>query len=229
MYVSAEIASWEAWLVSNPNFSLSGRDNDEVDVDVDEDDVDEDADSSGADDGEDDDSDGDGEDDGENADLERLKRQNKRLQKQIDSLTELLSKKADKQGDEDGAPEGYVSQEDYDSLFEILRTDFVENAISSFKNKDGSQRWAWEDPSAVYRFLDVDELEFDLSSRTIDGLEDQLKDIAARYPFMLKGNGKPGARNGGKIGSKPGKPGTREEKKDLTKDALVEDFPALVN
>lgn len=227
--ITKEQIDWNRWLLQNPGFVLAGRDNE--DVETDDDDVDTDDDD---DDSDDDDSDDDDEDDAatHKARANRLQRKLDRQQAQIDLLTEKLAEKDGAAGDkpkEGETPDGFVAQSDYDDLTDIIRTDFVEHAISGFKDKEGNPKWDWEDTSAVYKFLDVDDLEFDIESKTIDGLEDQLKAIAARYPFLLKGNGKNGGTRNGKTGTKPGKSGTREEQKNQTRDQLLTDFPALAN
>lgn len=220
---------WEAWLAAHPEFSLTGRD-DDGDIEIDSDDEDSVAGSAGADDSEDDGADDDDDDADTARRIRNLEKDNRRLSRELEAAVELLNEKADKErsSDDSTPPEGFVAQEDYDLLLELLRTDYVENAIDSFKNKDGSAKWEWEDRSAVYKFLDIDELEIDVKSKVIDGLEDQLADIAERYPFMLKGKGS--AKQGpGKTGTKPGKPGTREKKQDPSTEALVAEFPALVD
>ena len=221
-------ATWEAWLAAHPEFSLVGNDDgdDGEDFDVD----DQDSESDGADDGEDDNSDDDDDVDGTTRRISRLEKDNARLSRELQAAIELLNEKADKEKSEGTeTPEGFVPQEDYDTLLELLRTDYVESAISGFKNKDGSAKWEWEDTSAVYKFLDIDELEIDIKSKKIHGLEDQLADIAERYPFMLKGNKSSTDRKPGKTGVKPGKPGTREKKSDPSLEALIAEFPAMVD
>lgn len=223
---------WEHWLVQHPDFTLSGGDDDGEDLDIDQDDDYEDDDyeddaEARDSDSEDDDDDADDSSDDTARRLRNLEKDNRRLSRELEAATELLNKAAESEGSDGEPPEGFVAQEDYEALIDLLRTDYVQNAISGFTKKDGTPKWDWEDPSAVYKFLDVDELEIDVKSKTIDGLEDQLADIAERYPFMLKGNGVSKSR--GSTGKPPRKPGSRESHKDPSLEALAAEFPALID
>lgn len=224
--------AWENWLIQHPEFSFAGKDSgDDVgeydDTDV-EDSGEDDDDADGDLDAEDDDDDAGPSDTARR--LRNLEKENKRLSRELEAAVELLNSVDEGGSSSDDAPEGYVPQEDYDALVELLRTDYVQNAISSYTKRDGTPKWDWEDPSAVYKFLDVDQLEIDVKSRTIDGLEDQLADIAERYPFMLKNRGAVQKREGsGMTGRVPRRSGAREQSKNPSLEALVAEFPALVD
>lgn len=223
---------WEIWLAQNPSFSFAGKDSDGEDAVEYSGENDYESDESGEDSGYDDadrsdDSSDDADEDDTSRRIRRLENDNKKLSRELEAAVELLNQAADSEGS-DEAPEGFVPQEDYDALIDLLRTDYIEHAIANFRKKDGSPKWDWEDPSAVYKFLDVDELEVDVKTRTIDGLEDQLADIAERYPFMLRSGGKRREGNGS-TGKLPRKSGAREQHKNPSIEALVAEFPALVD
>lgn len=226
------VNAWENWLGQHPEFSFAGKDSDVEDAteefgyddDNAEDDTDERRDVT--------DRDGDSDDDDDESDssrrLRRLESDNKKLSRELEAAVELLNQAAASEGSSEDSPEGFVPQEDYDSLIDLLRTDYVENAISGYKKKDGTPKYDWEDASAVYKFLDIDELEIDVKSKKIDGLEEQLADIADRYPFMLK-SGKRREAGSGSTGKPPRKSGAREQFKNPSIEALVAEFPALVD
>lgn len=223
------VNAWELWLSQNSAFSFAGKDSDgdsdfgyeyEDDGETAEDDS-EDTDRDSVDD--DDDSDA-----NTSSRLRRLEADNKKLSRELEAAMELLNTAAEREYGDD-APEGYVAQEDYEALIDLLRTDYVEHAIASFRKKDGSPKWDWQDPSAVYKFLDIDELEIDVKSKVIDGLEDQLADIAERYPFMLKNGGNSRREGSGSTGKPPRKSGAREQRRNPSIEALVAEFPALID
>lgn len=225
---------WEIWLSQTPEFSFAGKDSDgEYDAenfDNYEDDA-EDQNDSGSGTISDGDG-GDGDDDGADDTARRVRRlenDNKKLSRELEAAIELLNKAAENEGSGEDAPEGFVPQDDYDALIDLLRTDYVEHAIANFRKKDGSPRWDWEDPTAVYKFLDIDELEIDVKSKVIDGLEDQLADIAERYPFMLKNANRRREGGSGLTGKPPRKSGARERISNPSIEALVAEFPALVD
>lgn len=229
----SEQTAWEAWLVQHPHFALTGGDDDaddSIDDDVDNDEEEFDSDESGDSDSEDGDSDND-DDSGEQARrLRKLERDNKRLQEKLEATIDLLNKKSSGEEEDGFVPEGYVPEEDYNILIDYLREDFVQNAIERGgpRNKDGSQKYQWESAEAVYRFLDLDDLEIDVASKTIDGLNDQLAAIADKYPFLLKGKSK-AANGNGRTGRIPGKPGTREKHQVPSREAMLADFPAMAD
>lgn len=223
------VNAWELWLSQNLAFSFAGNDSDGEDSDFDyeyedgEDNTEDDAENTArrsSDDGDDNDAD-------TSSRLRRLEADNKKLSRELEAAMELLNTAADREFESE-APEGFVPQEDYDALIDLLRTDYVEHAIASYTKKDGSPKWDWQDPSAVYKFLDIDELEIDVKSKVIDGLEDQLADIAERYPFMLK-NGGNSRQGSGSTGKPPRKSGAREQHRNPSIEALVAEFPALID
>ena len=64
---------------------------------------------------------------------------------------------------------------------------YIQSQIESFKDDDGNPRWEWEDAETVYALLDRSELEVDIETGEIDGLEDQLEDLAkSKGHFLLK-------------------------------------------
>lgn len=222
---------WEIWLSQTPEFSFAGKDSDgEYDAEgfEYEDDAEDNSTNSSESDGDGSDGDDDGADDTARR-VRRLESDNKKLSRELEAAIELLNKAAENEGGSEDAPEGFVPQDDYDALIDLLRTDYVEHAIANFRKKDGSPRWDWEDPTAVYKFLDIDELEIDVKSKVIDGLEEQLADIAERYPFMLKNGGRRRDTGNGSTGKPPRKSGARERISNPSIEALVAEFPALVD
>lgn len=225
------VNDWELWLSQTHEFSFAGKDSDgEYDAEGFgyEDDAEDDSTNSSESDGDGSDGDDDGADDTSRR-VRRLESDNKKLSRELEAAIELLNKAAENEGIPEDAPEGFVPQEDYDALIDLLRTDYVEHAIASFRKKDGSPKWDWEDPTAVYKFLDIDELEIDVKSKVIDGLEEQLADIAERYPFMLKNGSRRRDNGNGSTGKPPRKSGARERISNPSIEALVAEFPALVD
>jgi len=222
------VNAWEYWLGQHPEFSFAGNDSDGEDASEYEyeDDTESSDDSVDVSDRDVDTDDDDRESDSSRR-LRRLESDNKKLSRELEAAVELLNQAADNEGSYE-SPDGFVPQEDYDSLIDLLRTDYVEHAISSYTKKDGTPKYDWEDASAVYKFLDIDELEIDVKSKKIDGLEEQLADIAERYPFMLK-SGKRREVGSGSTGKPPRKSGAREQFKNPSIEALVAEFPALVD
>ena len=225
---------WEIWLHQNPEFSFAGKDSDGDDAEDYGYDDDQEVETSDDDDAPSFTNVNNGDDDDDDSDanvsrrIRRLEADNKKLSRELEAAMELLNKAADREGVSEDDPEGFVPQEDYDALIDLLRTDYVEHAIANYRKKDGSPKWDWQDPSAVYKFLDIDELEIDVKSKTIDGLEDQLADIAERYPFMLK-DGSRRREGNGSTGKPPRKSGAREQSKNPSIEALVAEFPALID
>lgn len=223
------VNAWELWLDQNPAFSFAGKDSDGEESDFDYEDDGQEADDEGPDFSTGDSGDFNDDSDGDTSSrLRRLETDNKKLSRELEAAMELLNNAADREGNFGDAPEGFVPQEDYDAIIDLLRTDYVEHAIANYRKKDGSPKWDWQDPSAVYKFLDIDELEIDVKSKTIDGLEDQLADIAERYPFMLKDNSRRREGNGS-TGKPPRKSGAREAHRNPSIEALVAEFPALID
>lgn len=186
-----------------------GDDGDDQDDDVDDED----------DDDEDDDEDED--DDDEEADVGELRREIRSLNRDLDEALDIIQDLEDRLSGEDGGSEGREAEleERVEELEALLNGQLVRNAISSFKNKDGSKRWDWEDPEIVFRLLDADDIDIDIESGEIDGLEEQLVAIAKQKPFLLRD----GQRTpGGSTGSRPGG-GTRRGKKD---EMTAEDWVA---
>lgn len=223
------VNAWDIWLNQNPAFSFAGKDSDEGADDYGYDDEEADTASDDEEPNFSDNADDDGDDDVDmSRRMRKLEADNKKLSRELEAAMELLNNAADKEHDSDEAPEGFVPQDDYDALIDLLRTDYVEHAIANCRKKDGSPKWDWQDPSAVYKFLDIDELEIDVKSKMIDGLEDQLADIAERYPFMLK-DGNRRREGSGSTGKPPRKSGAREQHKNPSIEALVAEFPALID
>lgn len=189
-----DVADWPAL------FGGDGDDGGDVDVDSEEDsDGDEDSDLDDSDrdgDGDDEDRDEDDEDEDEDEDGEssaayrRLERQNRRLQQDLDEAMELLEEAGDREReldtDEERTAEVVSLRQENEDLRAILNGQYVKNAIGSMKNRDGSPKYDWIDIEDVFNALDADDIDIDIETGEIDGLEDQLADIASRKPHWLR-------------------------------------------
>lgn len=66
----------------------------------------------------------------------------------------------------------------------------LENAILRESIKDGADRRIWFDPSDVFSNIDLDSIEFDPESGTIEGIAEELNRIATAKPHLVKEKGK---------------------------------------
>ncbi|XBA13344.1 hypothetical protein SEA_XENIA2_13 [Gordonia phage Xenia2] len=66
----------------------------------------------------------------------------------------------------------------------------IENAILKESVADGASRRVWHDTSDVIANLDMDAVDFDVESGTIDGIADELNRIASAKPHLVKEKGK---------------------------------------
>jgi len=76
----------------------------------------------------------------------------------------------------------------YEKLLKIVETSVTNDAIrriSDVKDKSGKQKYPWHDVEAVTAFLDKGEIKIDLDTGEVTGLDSQLKNIAAKRPYLL--------------------------------------------
>jgi hypothetical protein len=222
--------SFTRWFIES-NLTLSGGDA--------EDGVDDDESNSGGDDsnsGEDgasgsDDDGNDGDDSGD-ADVRdkvsKEKAKSRDLRKQLRETQEKLAEATENlqaRDQSDVERELQETKDQLDSVRDLLNGPYMQSKINDFKDSKGNPRWDWEDAETVFALLDRSDLEVDLRTGEIDGLEDQLEDLAARKPFLLKTKKAPGSS---KSGTPPGNPGSGKSKKP-SREALSADFPAMMS
>ena len=179
------------WLASHPGFSIVGHDSDDDDEDLDEDDVEDDAsDEDDDDDDSDDDEDGSDEDDESPEALKKkLKDADRARVKAERALAKAQRNQAepDDDDDDDDASEEVKSLREENAAFrKLVNGPYIQSQINSFVDDDGNPRWDWEDPEVVYALLKRSELEVDPETGEVDGLEEQLEDLAERKPHLLK-------------------------------------------
>lgn len=221
MFVFEELSWLE--LLHSPH-GLFGGDGDDAgdDYDSDEsaenlesDDEDDDGDEDGSSDVASHSRDDDDDDDDQDVDVRSLLRENRKLSRDLKAALELLDEYEER---------GMSDSDDDDDDLEILRSEneqlrallngqYVRNAITSFRNKDGSPKWDWVDVDDVFNALDADDLDIDIETGEIDGLEEQLEDIARRKPHWLrKKQKKEDDAPGGPTGYRPRSGGRGKDK-----------------
>lgn len=218
------------WLVRHPELTLSGRDEPEDDVDDDVDDED--------DQNEDEDDPEDDEDDEDSS--EALKKKLKDSEKARAKAERALAKKnsakpEDDEGDDED-PDTKALREENEGLRKLLNGPYIQSQIDSFKDDKGNPRWEWEDAETVYALLDRSELEVDIETGEIDGLEEQLEELAeSKGHFLLKKaldddsdeDDQPKPRRRRRSGNAPRGGSTRKTDK-LSGEELAEQFNAIV-
>lgn len=156
----------------------------EVDDSDESEDLDEDQ-TDDADDSDDSDDSDESEDDDEDikVSLKQLKKENRKLKRDLEEAMEILEESEEKSQhadeDEERTAELVSLREENEALTSLLNGQYVKNAISTFK-------YDWVDTDDVFNALDADDLDIDIETGNIDGLEDQLADIASRKPHWLK-------------------------------------------
>ncbi|WPH57962.1 scaffolding protein [Gordonia phage LuckyLeo] len=115
----------------------------------------------------------------------------------------------------------------------------IENAILQESVADGAARRVWFDTSDVITNLDMDAIDFDLESGSIDGIADELNRIASAKPHLVKEKGKPKTkgkeeegggqtRRRGASGRQPGGAGVQIHGMDKSRrDELVNRYPII--
>lgn len=152
---------------------------------------------------------------------------------------EALQKKGD-----DGEIDEAVRQKIEGPLLEKIekmttasRNTAIRNAILAEGQKDGADRRVWHSADNVLSQIDMDAIDYDPESGTIEGVSDELSRIADEQPFLVKEKGKPkrqtkdadsdkGKR--GASGNQPGGAGRQVHGMDKKrKEELAKKFPVL--
>ena len=225
------------WLLRS-GVALVGADEGESgDVDADDAEVDEDEDESdGVSDG---DSDGEDDDDSDSNDsdrdleseLRKAKRELRKTKRDLDEALDMLEENENSSGrgsnDDEDDSEVASLREENDQMRKLLNGAYIEQQISNFRDKEGNPRWDWEDPETVFALLDRSDLEVDVETGEIDGLEEQLEDLAKKKPFLLKDKSRSrSGSKGGSSGKPPGKSGAGKPK-PTSRETLASDFSIL--
>lgn len=207
------------WLIES-GLTIFGGDDDGSDYGVDDADSDDDLEDSRSDGEPSDDDDDDGSDDDADDDdddvakaLSDAKKENRRLKRELAAAEELLDG-VDESDDDDDETGGL--RDENQKLRKLVNGPYVKSQIDNVRGKDGEKLYDWEDADVVYALLDKSELEVDVETGEIEGLEEQLAELAKKKPFLLK-SGKRSSKGGSKITSRSGRrtgtPGTGEKQK----------------
>jgi hypothetical protein len=108
-----------------------------------------------------------------------LRRDNLAKQKELDKL-KAASKKAN--ADKDAAKERDEAVERADKLQSVLDNQFLKWSIAT------NSQYQWNDPADVQVFIKSDEINIDLETGEVEGLDLALKRIAKEKPYLLKKN-----------------------------------------
>jgi hypothetical protein len=131
-------------------------------------------------------------------------------------------------------------KEKYEKLLKIVETSVIDTAItnlSNAKDKQGNPKYNWQDVEAVRAFLKRDDIQLDLDTGEVTGLDTQLKDIASKRPYLLvtkqeqddqNGNQPPPPPGGPATGSHPTGGSTRQRETDRTKLGSKYRLPGFV-
>ncbi|WNM67160.1 hypothetical protein SEA_ERUTAN_13 [Gordonia phage Erutan] len=111
----------------------------------------------------------------------------------------------------------------------------IENAILKESVAEGAARRVWFDTSDVIANLDMDAIDFDLESGSIDGIADELNRIASAKPHLVKEKGKVKKKEDdgqqtrrGASGRQPGGAGAQIHGMDKSRrDELGAKYPVL--
>ncbi|ACI06387.1 hypothetical protein GUMBALL_13 [Mycobacterium phage Gumball] len=225
-----------AWLAAT-GLTLSGHDDDgdgDFDgYDDDSDDSDDGASDRGSsrksDDGDDRDSGddaNDADDDDLRADLKAKDKKIAKLERDLEDALEMIEEaetKRRRRGDDDyddDDTEYHELRDENDKLRALLNGPYIRSQISSFRDKDGNPKWDWEDPETVFALLKTADLEVDVETGEIDGLEEQLRDLARNKPFLLR-------QRSSRRGASGKVPGGSSDKKKPSREDLASDFSAF--
>lgn len=197
-----------AWLTVLAVGPIFGGDDDPDDTDdagaenADDEEVDEDDESDESDEGEEDEPKGKTPEE-KLRDSRRKLREERRRNRQLEADLQVALEMAESgEGSNDDDAESdlleayHELQNNYSEAISLLEGMAVEKAIGNSKHQ-------FEDTETVLALIDAQDLEVDLRTGEVDGLEDQLEDLAKKKPFLLKkkeSKGKPdsgdASRNG---------------------------------
>lgn len=79
-------------------------------------------------------------------------------------------------------------KEKYEKLLEYVETDALDSAImklSSARDKTGNTKYQWHDVEAVRTFIKTENIRLDIDTKSVDGLDMELKRIASEKPYLL--------------------------------------------
>lgn len=121
----------------------------------------------------------------------------------------------------------------------VLETNLKRNLVETAILRD--QKYVWHDSESVYAALAHEDIDIDLQTRSIDGLEDELDRIAGEKPFLVKsiikkstkttgGNSKTGENKkagNGSSGNNPGSGNPGGGAARLTREELAKKYKAL--
>lgn len=131
-------------------------------------------------------------------------------------------------------------KEKYEKLLKIVETSYLDQAVaklSSVKDKQGNPKYDWHDVEAVRPFLDMEAIKLNQDTGEVEGLDDQLKTIAKKRPFLLvdketrdgdDGGPPPPNPNGPATGNHPFGGQTHQRETDAAKLAKKYKFDHLV-
>lgn len=202
------------------------------------------------DDGGNDDDDSGIEDDDDDDTKERIRRANRQarqrrvaLKRVNEELETLKAEKAERERKENTEAENAskdlkTANEKVAKYEQVLRKNLLETAIL----KDDKREW--HDVASTIANLDMDGVEIDLESGTVEGLKEELTRVAKEKPFLVKStkgtkkenqNGNEsgqGNQNGagtkqGASGVNPGGAGQQTKQQIASRDDMIKRFPAL--
>jgi len=111
-------------------------------------------------------------------------------------LTALENK--DKNGDVDEETRAKIEgpiNEKYTKLLNSSRNTAIKNAILAEGQKDGEAQRVWHSAETVISQMNMDDIDFDPESGSIEGVSEELDRIATEQPFLIKSTGKAKRQN----------------------------------
>lgn len=148
--------------------------------------------------------------------------ENKDLRKRIDEFEQAEKKKADENASEleVAAKANQELKAENSRLVESIRQSTLRSAILE------DSRYTWQDVDVLVRELNTDAIDIDPETRSVDGLEDELKRIAEEKPFLVKKDNSQKRDGGGKSGHNPRK--TQDQDQQATqREELVKKYKVL--
>lgn len=162
----------------------------------------------------------------ENAKHRRLKNAERKEKEQLAArLAEM--EKAGKTKEEQEQIEIKTLRSENSKLTKYLEKNTLRSAIL------GNEKYKWYNIDDAIRDLDLDDLDIDLESGEVDGLDSQLKALAKKKPYLLKdgqdasGDQQGGTTSGSRTGYNP-RGGQRKKSRDATNtEELLKRYPSL--
>lgn len=144
--------------------------------------------------------------------LRAKEKENLELQKRIEAL-----ENKDKNGEVDEETRAKIEgpiNEKYTKLLNSSRNTAIKNAILAEGQREGESQRVWHSADTVLSQMNMDEIDFDPESGSIEGVSEELDRIAEEQPFLIKSKGKPKRQdkkendgNQGKRGASGNQPG----------------------